>query len=261
MTTQRRPFLIIGHRGAPNHAPENTIASFDKALALGFRHIELDAQLSSDGVAVVFHDDILDRTSNGRGPLAKQFLAELRRLDAGAWFSDAFKGQRIPTLEEVLSRYHGRAYLHLELKSAEPELPGIAAGLLGKHNWPLEEKESSRSWPAFGVTVSSFHKDQLDRMRPMLPGMQMAWLVQSITARVLDEGERSGFRFICPRAASVTGDSVQETLGRGFRVRAWGLRSVEDLDNLVTCDVEGTTCDWPDRAREHLRQSDVATFP
>lgn len=259
--TSRRPFLIIGHRGSPNHAPENTIASFDKALALGFRHIELDAQLSSDGVAVVFHDDILDRTSNGCGPLSQQTLAELRRLDAGAWFSDAFKGQRIPTLEEVLTRYHGRAYLHLELKSAEPELPRIVAGLLGKHNWPLEEMGPSRTWPAFGVSVSSFHKDQLDRMRLLVPGMQLAWLVQSITAQVLDEGERSGFDFICPRAASVTGDTVQEALGRGFRVRAWGLRSVEDLDNLVTCDVEGTTCDWPDRAREHLRQSGVATFP
>jgi len=137
MTIQRRPFLIIAHRGAPNHAPENTIASFDRALALGFHHMELDAQLSSDGIAMVFHDDILDRTSDGIGPLAKQSMAELRSLDAGAWFSDAFRGQRIPTLEEVLARYRGKAYLHLELKSSEPELAGIVACLLEKHSWPL----------------------------------------------------------------------------------------------------------------------------
>jgi glycerophosphoryl diester phosphodiesterase len=258
------PFLIIAHRGAPNHAPENTLAAFDRALELGLRHIELDAQLTADNVAVVFHDTNLDRTSDGPGPLAGHTLEEVRQLDAGAWFDEKFRGQRIPTLEEVLTRYRGRAYLHLELKSEEDTLPGIVAGLLTATGWPTVEDVTpgeGPGWPDFGVTISSFHKTQLDRMRPLLPQIPLAWLVQELSAEMLDDSERSGLQFVCPRADTVTGESIREAKHRGFRVRVWGLRSNEQLDRLVACGVEGTTCDWPDEAREYLSGRGVAVYP
>jgi len=264
------PFLIIAHRGAPNHAPENTLVTFDKALELGLCHIELDAQLTADGVAVVFHDSDLDRTSDGSGPLASHTLAELKRLDTGAWFGEEFRGQRMPTLEEVLTRYRRRAYLHLELKSEEEALPGIVAELLAATRWPTVEDVtpggspstgSGFGWPDFGVTISSFHKTQLDRMRPLLPQIPLAWLVQEMSTEMLDDSERSGFQFVCPRADTVTGEAIEEAKRRGFRVRAWGLRSNEQLDHLVACGVEGTTCDWPDEAREYLAGRGVATYP
>jgi glycerophosphoryl diester phosphodiesterase len=258
------PFLVIAHRGAPNHAPENTLPAFDKALDLGLCHIELDAQLSSDRVAVVFHDSDLGRTSDGSGPLAGRTLAELKRLDIGAWFGEEFRGQRIPTLEEVLIRYRGRAYLHLELKSEEKALPGVVAELLTATGWPTTEDVTpgeGPGWPDFGVTISSFHKTQLDRMRPLLPEIPLAWLVQELSADMLDDSERSGFQFVCPRADTVTGEMVQEAKRRGFRIRAWGLRSNEQLDHLAACEVEGTTCDWPDEAREYLSGRGVDVCP
>lgn len=258
------PFLIIAHRGAPNHAPENTLAAFDKALELGLCHIELDAQLTADGVAVVFHDSVLARTSDGSGPLASHTLAELKRLDAGAWFGEEFRGQRMPTLEEVLTRYQGRAYLHLELKSEEEILPGVVAELLTETGWPTVEDVTpgeGPGWPDFGVTISSFHKTQLDRMRPLLPQIPLAWLVQELSADMLDDSERSGFQFVCPRADTVTGEAIEEAKRRGFRIRAWGLRSNEQLDHLVAYGVEGTTCDWPDEAREYLAGRGVAVCP
>ena len=264
------PFLVIAHRGAPNHAPENTLAAFDKALDLGLCHIELDAQLAADNVAVVFHDSALDRTSDGSGPLASHTLAELKRLDAGAWFGEEFRRQRIPTLEEVLTRYRGRAYLHLELKSEEETLPGVVAELLTETGWPTVENAihgespppgSGPGWPDFGVTISSFHKTQLDRMRPLLPQISLAWLVQELSTDILDDSERSGFQFVCPRADTVTGEAIEEAKRRGFRIRAWGLRSNEQLDHLVACGVEGTTCDWPDEAREYLAGRGVVVYP
>src|SRR5712691_12051383 len=109
-------FLIIAHRGASSYAPENTIAAFDLALQMGARHLELDVHLTCDDYLIVIHDDTLDRTTNGTGPVASQTLAALQTLDAGAWFGEAFAGARIPTLADVLTRYHGRAYLHIELK-------------------------------------------------------------------------------------------------------------------------------------------------
>jgi glycerophosphoryl diester phosphodiesterase len=106
-------FLIIAHRGDSAHAPENTLAAFDLALAGGALHFETDAQLSADGVPVVLHDEALGRTNNGAGPTAAATVAQLQALDAGGWFSPACAGARIPTLGQVLSAYKGRAHIHL----------------------------------------------------------------------------------------------------------------------------------------------------
>jgi glycerophosphoryl diester phosphodiesterase len=143
---------VIGHRGAALVAPENTLASFRQAALLGARMVEFDVRLSADGRPVVFHDDTLDRTSNGSGPVAAASLAELKRLDAGGWFSPQFSGEAIPTLDEVLA-------LCLDL--------GIAANieLKPERGREVETAETAlacalRSWPP-GIApplVSSFSR-------------------------------------------------------------------------------------------------------
>ena len=95
---------IIGHRGAPREEPENTWRSFGRALELGVAGVELDVQLTQDGRLAVIHDETLDRTTNGHGPVKDFTLAELQRLDAG-------QGEPIPALEEVLELVRGRAQL------------------------------------------------------------------------------------------------------------------------------------------------------
>src|SRR5713226_3973035 len=94
--------LVIGHRGASGHAPENTLASFKKAVALGATFIETDLHLSRDARLVAIHDATVNRTTNGQGVVHDMTLAELRRLDAGSWFGSEFAGERIPMLEELL---------------------------------------------------------------------------------------------------------------------------------------------------------------
>ena len=94
--------LILGHRGARGHAPENTMASFQAALDMGADGIELDVQMTKDGKVVVCHDHSLERTSNGSGWLVEHTREELRALDFGSWFSPQFAGEKIPTLREVL---------------------------------------------------------------------------------------------------------------------------------------------------------------
>ena len=93
---------VIGHRGVAGLAPENTLASFRRAAGLGLTMVEFDVRLSLDGQPVVFHDDGLERTSNGQGLVAEWTLARLKQLDAGAWFGDEFAGEPIATLDEVL---------------------------------------------------------------------------------------------------------------------------------------------------------------
>src|SRR5207247_1736958 len=109
--------LIVGHRGAMGYAPENTFASYERAVALGVDAVECDVHLSADGVPVVIHDHTLDRTTDGRGPVRDHTLEQLKRLDAGAWRGAEFAGQRLPTLDELLGWCASRVPLPIELKN------------------------------------------------------------------------------------------------------------------------------------------------
>jgi glycerophosphoryl diester phosphodiesterase len=109
--------ITIAHRGASAVAPENTISAFKEAIRIGVDMIELDVRLSRDGEVVVFHDQDLSRTTDGNGPVEERSLTELRQIDAGSWFSDEFKGEGIPTLDEVIETIiPGRIELCIEIK-------------------------------------------------------------------------------------------------------------------------------------------------
>jgi glycerophosphoryl diester phosphodiesterase len=109
--------LVVAHRGSSGSAPENTVAAFEMALESGADIIECDVRLTRDEEVVIFHDRTLDRTTNGGGPVQDKTLEELKRLDAGSWFSSKFKGEGIPTLSEALQFLDGRAFLNIELKA------------------------------------------------------------------------------------------------------------------------------------------------
>lgn len=120
--------LVLGHRGAMALRPENTLASFRHALDAGSDALECDVHLSADGHLVVLHDETLDRTTDGTGPVSAKTLAELRALDAGSRFDPAYAGERLPTLAEVLDLARGRAPVVVEFKiAADPERVASAA--------------------------------------------------------------------------------------------------------------------------------------
>ena len=110
---------VIAHRGASRDCPENTLAAFDEALRQGADGIELDVQLSRDGIPVVYHDRTLVRAGGGRRRVARIDFAELAALDPGARVDRRFRGQHIPALEDVLARYGGRTLLLVEIKTRE----------------------------------------------------------------------------------------------------------------------------------------------
>src|SRR5512145_1023455 len=99
LETLPRP-VIFAHRGASAHAPENTLAAFELAIAQQADAVELDVKLTADGQVIVFHDSTVDRTTNGHGKVQDMTLAELKALDAGSFLGSQFAGEKIPTLEE-----------------------------------------------------------------------------------------------------------------------------------------------------------------
>jgi glycerophosphoryl diester phosphodiesterase len=142
-------FTVVGHRGEPRGAPENTLPSIARAFALGAGMVEIDVQRSRDGVPVVFHDeDTLARTSTGRGRVGDLTLAELKRLDAGSWMAPRFAGVRIPTLAEALAAARGRGRVLLDLKEAGmgaaiaaiARRAGVAPAMLVVGTWTPEQE-------------------------------------------------------------------------------------------------------------------------
>src|SRR5258705_3174798 len=114
LETLLRP-TIFAHRGASAHAPENTLAAFELALAQGADGIELDAKLSADGHVVIIHDAAVDRTTDRQGRVKDMSLAELRSLDAGGFFAEQYRGEKVPTLEEVFEALGKRMFVNVEL--------------------------------------------------------------------------------------------------------------------------------------------------
>ncbi len=108
-------FMLIGHRGAAAHAPENTLASFNKAKIVA-DFVEFDVWPTKDGQLVVIHDGTVDRTTNGKGEVSSMTLAELRTLDAGSWFNAAFAGEKIPTADETVRAIQTEAAPFMERK-------------------------------------------------------------------------------------------------------------------------------------------------
>ncbi|MDE2635801.1 MAG: glycerophosphodiester phosphodiesterase family protein [Chloroflexota bacterium] len=159
--------LIFGHRGAMARAPMNTMASFALAMQQGADGIELDIHLSRDGQLVVIHDDSVDATSDGQGKVADMTLDQLKRLDAGAWYSDEFAGQRIPTLDEVFDAFGDGMFINVEIKSSRETVDRLEKRLaecLRRHN--MRER----------VIVSCFDPVILRRAEQAMPKVLMGFL-------------------------------------------------------------------------------------
>lgn len=123
--------LSVAHRGASGLAPENTLASFQKALDMGVDVLEMDVHLSKDGEVVVIHDSTVDRTTNGTGKVGDLDLDQLKELDAGSFFSAEYAGEPIPTLQEVIDLAQGRAVLEIDLKTTSPLPTGLESKVVG----------------------------------------------------------------------------------------------------------------------------------
>ncbi len=172
---QRGYPIVAAHRGASRLAPENTIAAFERALALGASAIELDVQMTADGHIVVFHDWTLERTTDGTGLLRDQSLKTLSSLDAGSWFDDGFAGSRIPLFEDVLSILRGRAIINVELKPNALDDVGFEARVASAVR--LHHMESE-------VVFTSFDHTAIERIKRIAP--EICAIVTS-GARLVDE--------------------------------------------------------------------------
>ncbi len=232
-------FLGIAHRGASGRAPENTHAAFAAALALGAEAIELDCQLSSDGELVVIHDETLDRTTDGGGPVGDRTAAELATLDAGAWFDPSYRGERIPRLADVLMQLDGkRVTLNVEIKSArdvgriEPKLAALVSDA------------RAAEW----VVFSSFHTEAVRAMRAAAPWARLGVLCdEDPRDRGLALALEVGAEMLIPGRRWIDPRIVEETHVRGLDVWVWTVNEPGEMRRLIALGVDAIFSDWPER--------------
>ena len=170
---------IIGHRGACGYAPENTIESIHTAADMGVEWVELDVKLTKDDVPVIFHDDTLERTTNGHGPVAEVTYDELKQLEAGSWFADGFTGAHVPTLEEVCDVLIERDLgLNLEIKPCPGREKVTAEAALDVLSRVWDDHER--------LLITSFQHVSLEAARDMANDWYRGLLIHSDTGEMPD---------------------------------------------------------------------------
>ena len=235
---------VVAHRGNSAIAPQNTLAAFEAAWRAGADCVEMDVQLTADGQVVVIHDDTVDATTDGTGAVAAYTLEEIRRLDAGTWFSPAFAGQRLPTFDEVVAFLRRREIdLLLELKDAwsvdDVALctePLLAAGLAPR------------------VVVQSFEVTTVAALRDAAPDLRRGLLLEAVPPDLDDLADELGLTTVNPDGALLVADPtfVARRHAAGQEVAVWTLDEPWEWQTAERLRVDAVITDCPDRLRGWL---------
>ena len=244
-------FGSIAHRGFSSQAPENTFAAFDLAIENEFYYIETDVQLTADNIPVIIHDDTVDRTSNGKGKVSEKTLSDIKKLDFGNWFSPKFKDQKILTLSELLKNYNNKIHLVLELKSQQSELCKQVAALIENENWDKIAGNPMTQIP--GLTIISFHLEQILRSVELMPVVRHGWLVGELTDTDIDIASKLGIQGIFPNAKLASEHSISYAKEKGLFVAVWGIQNAEEVVMLKKIGISAVTSDWPDKIQEYIK--------
>ncbi len=218
--------LIIAHRGASFLHPENTLTAFRAAQSLGADTVECDVHLSRDGQLVVIHDDTVDRTTNGSGPVVSFDAGELSRLDAGG-------GDGIPTFEQLLKAI--TLPVVVELKTAATEAPLVE--MLHNHADLIPR-----------LTAISFDHDLLARLSARLPQLACGALLETIVGDPVVIARSCGARLLSLYHGSVDSDLVQRVHEAGLDVTVWTVNQPKDIERMLEMGVDAVATDRPEMA-------------
>jgi glycerophosphoryl diester phosphodiesterase len=244
--------LVFAHRGGARLMPENTMAAIDNGMALGSDGFEIDTQLSADGIPVVIHDHLLDRTTDRTGPVSALTAAELARVDAGYRFESGSsfpfrgKGFGIPRLDDVLAT-HRDARVIIEMKGGQPELARAVGAVIEK------------AGAADRICVGSFYQRSIDTIRAEHPEIytsasqeEARWTLHRSWVRWPWTRKRKWIAFQLPEKAGrmrvVSPRFLRHVKREGHAVQVWVVNERADIERLLDWGVDGIISDRPDIA-------------
>lgn len=236
---------IIGHRGACGYAPENTIESVQTAAEMGVTWVELDVKLTKDGVPIIFHDDTLDRTTNGAGPVAQTLYDDIAQLEAGSWFADSFAGIKIPTLDEICEVLIDLDLgLNLEIKPCpgrEKETAEIALDHL------------SRIWDDHDrLLISSFSHVSLEAAMDIAGDWRRGLLFDEWPENWKDLADYLEASTINIDGNQCSREQVEEIIDMDYPILAYTINDPDRARILQSWGVDGVFTDVPDVIKDSL---------
>ena len=254
----------IAHRGASGYAPEHTFNSYDKShRELGASYIEIDLQRTKDGHLVAMHDETVDRTTNGHGRVEDYTLDELKKLDAGSWFNkqhpnlakSEYKNAKVPTLDEILSRYGKNANYYIETKSPDV-YPGMENQLIQSLNkYGMLTNQSLKNGH---VIVQSFSEPSLQKMKQLSPNIPLI--------RLLDKGEltsqtesdlkriKSYAIGVGPEYTDLNENNTKHLKDLGFLIHPFTVNNETDMQRLNDYGVDGVFTNYADKYKNISHQ-------
>lgn len=214
---------IYAHRGVSARHPENTLEAFRAAVDAGVYGVELDIHRSKDGVPVVIHDDLLERTTDGSGSVTELTVDELHALDAG-------NGEYVPTFEEVVALASGRLHFDIEIKGKDCE--SIVLDVLRRH-------------PKTRAAISSFDWEVLANVRALDPQFELWVLTPTITGEAISTAKELGATALAVHHSAVTEAAFARAAANDLDVVAWTVNSQSEADRLRALGVDGICTDDP----------------
>ena len=230
--------LVVAHRGGSLLAPENTLAAFKNALSLGVDQIELDVHLSKDNVVVVIHDETLKRTTSGTGSVDAYSYDEFSQFDAGYKFSEKYKGEKIPSLEQVLELVDGKAKLLIEIKKSGDKNQDIEKAVVD-----LIQKHHAGSW----CIVQSFSYESIEKVHKLDASITLGLLFVKPPSEKIEHGKIdisfiSEINFCHVFAGKRTVEFFHKLNKKVF---VWTVNKPEQMQRLINHDVDGIITDNP----------------
>ena len=244
-----RDFQIIARRGSSGVAPENTMIAFQKALDLKVDMIHLDVRHTKDEEIVVFHDQTLDRTTNGNGNVHDYNLSELKQLDAGSWFDLAYSDQKIPTLREALDLIDGKCKALIEIKHMDhPHYQDFAEKLVNV----IRKEKNGFEWCILQSLETTYldkaHElEPLIQTKPILVGEDSTPLIAFYVETRLHLGRSSDSNHTAlnPNYQTLSPRRVFRMHARGFDVFAYPVNKRKDMIIMLNMGVDGIITDYP----------------
>ena len=259
------PVLNIGHRGASGYAPEHTIPAYDLALQQGADYIEIDLQMTADGVLVALHDKTLNRTADApegvperycRGLVSKKTLEQIKMCDVGSWFSPEYAGQQIPTLEEIFQRYGTSVNYYIETKNPDAA-PGMEEELLRLMKEYGLIEPAAEDWQ---VLIQSFSAESLMKIHALersLPLIQLYWSGSSKAIQRDLEAASAYAVGIGPYKKDVDADLVAAAHELCLAVHPYTVNETAEMKTLISLGVDGMFTNFPDRLEQVLGENAV----
>lgn len=233
---------IMAHRGWSGKSPENTLAAIKLAVnEPSISAIELDVQLSKDGIPVVIHDFTVNRTTNGSGFVKDFTLKQLRSLDAGRWFSPDFEGEKIPTLEEVLQTINGKKSLNIELKVVGDIYAGLEEKIIETIKLFQVEKD---------VMITSFDHRRIQKINKLTTSIKTGLIIIGLPTLIEEQLNYTKATVLSMSFPYLTTKFVQRHIQNGRTVIAWTPNSKMEIEFVKAIHPEIIICtNFPDKVR------------